>query len=80
MKRKLVALTFAAASVGAFVAAPTADAAHYCVSNPSGTHQTNGNGDHGGTDGWRNASAGQERAPGTQDCGAENPPPAPVND
>ena len=81
MKKKLAALAFAGATLGLFAAAPSAQAAHYCVDTPSGTHQTNGNGNKGGNDGWRNASAGQERAPGTYECdSATDPVPAPVND
>jgi len=60
-----------------------ASAAHYCISNPSGTHQTNGNGNRGG-DGWRNSSdpgnpserGGIQNSPALEDCGTTNPPPA----
>lgn len=78
MKKKLIALAFAGASLGLFAGAPSASAAHYCVENPSGVHQTNGNGNRGG-EGWRSATPGQERSPSTFDCGTENPPPARVN-
>ena len=79
MKKKLLALAFAGASLGLFAGAPSANAAHYCVEDGKGdVHQTNGNGNRGG-EGWRNASPGQERSPATFDCGAGNPPPARVN-
>ncbi len=78
MKKKIAMLALAGTSIGMFATSSTASAAHYCVTDGQGrVHQTNGNGNRGGSDGWRNSSAGQDRAPGTQDCGAANPPPAP---
>lgn len=57
-----------------------ASAAHYCVENPSGIHQTNGNGARGGSDGWRSSTSGiqnAEAAGALFDCGTANPLPAP---
>ena len=80
MKKKIAMLAVAGTSIGMFATSSTASAAHYCVMDGKGEiHQTNGNGNRGGSDGWRNASPGQGRAPGTFDCGAELPPPAPNN-
>ena len=80
MKKKIAALAFAGASLGLFATAPGAGAAHYCVTDGQGeVRQTNGNGNRG-SDGWRNASGGQERAPGTFECDGETtPPPGRVN-
>lgn len=76
MKKKIGMLAIAGTSIGVFATASPASAAHYCVTDGQDrVHQTNGNGNRGGSDGWQNSAAGQERAPGTLDC--ENPPPAP---
>lgn len=80
MYKKVLGFAAATALTGGlmFTSISPAGAAHYCRTAPDGTLiQTNGNGNRGGSDGWRNSSAGAERAPALQDCGAENPPPAP---
>ncbi|WP_420451817.1 hypothetical protein [Ilumatobacter sp.] len=80
MKKKIAILAVAGTSIGMLASSSSASAAHYCVTDGQGRiHQTNGNGNRGGTDGWRNASPGQDRSPATFDCGADNPPPAPNN-
>jgi len=78
MNKKLAAIAIAGASLGLFATASPAGAAHYCVTDGQDrVHQTNGNGNRGGSDGWRNASTGLDRSPAAEDCGGTNPPPAP---
>ena len=78
MKKKLAMLAVATTSLGVLATSSPASVPHHRVVDGQGQlRQTNANGNRGGSDGWRNSSAGQERAPGTFDCGAENPPPAP---
>lgn len=80
MQKKILGLAASTALTGGLMLAgiSPASAAHYCQTNPSGTHQTNGNGARGGNDEWKNSSAGMENAEeagALQDC--TSPPPAP---
>lgn len=82
MQKKILGLVATTALTGGLMLAgiSPASAAHYCKETPSGTHQTNGNGARGGSDGWRNSSAGienAEEAGALEDCGPTNPLPAP---
>lgn len=77
MNKTLATLALAGASLAMFAGASPAGAAHYCVTDGQGEiRQTNGNGARGGNDEWKNSADGQERAPGTEDCGTTNPPPS----
>ncbi len=80
MKKKILGLAAATALTGGLMftsAVAPAGAAHYCKDTPAGLKQTNGNGNRGGSDGWKNSSAGAERSPALFDCPV--PPPAPNN-
>ncbi len=77
MRRKILGLAAATAVTSGLMFASPASAAHYCKTTPSGVHQTNGNGNRGGNDGWKNSAAGienAEEAGALEDC--TTPPPA----